>query len=372
MKTRLLRTFLVVCAALVLPAAVAAPASASRGDPALQAALDDLVAAGATGALAVVDDGTRTLRLTSGVARLQPRQPLTPPARFRIGSATKTFVSVVALQLVGQGKLRLDDTVERWLPGLVPGGSAVTVRMLLNHTSGLFDFAADETFLARFLADPTRRWTPRELVAVANRHPPTFPPGGGWAYSNTGYVLAGLIVEKASGRDLERLVEQRILRPLRLSATAFPTTPRIAGYHAHGYLPPSVSGAGYVDVTPLSPSAVWAAGGMTSNAADLRAFYEALLRGRLLAPAQQAELLRTVRVAPGYDYGLGIYAQQFPCGTVWGHNGALLGYISWTFTDREGRRSVVVMMPTEPDQTLLTAMEGRLLPAAVCRMLSAG
>ncbi|MCY1137003.1 serine hydrolase [Actinoplanes sp. Pm04-4] len=367
MRHASIRTLLVICAALVLPATAAAPASAARGDPALQAALDDVVAAGGTGALAVVDDGRRTIQLTSGVARLEPRQALRPSARFRVGSDTKTFVSVVALQLVGERRLRLTDTVEHWLPGLVPNGQNITLRMLLNHTSGLFDYGADETFFAEFLADPTRPRTPRELIAIANSHPPSFEPGGGWSYSNTNYILAGLIVEKASGRALERLVEQRVIRPLGLRSTAFPATTRIAGYHAHGYLPPSVTGAGYRDITAVDPSSVWAAGAMTSNATDLRTFYEALLRGRLLAPAQQRELLTPVVVAPTFSYGLGLFIEQLSCGPVFGHNGGIPGYVSWTYTDRAGERSIVLMMPTQPDDALFPVLT-KALDLAVCRM----
>ncbi len=364
-----------VCAALVLPIgaavpaapATAAPPSIRAGDAPLQALLDELVAAGASGALAVVDDGQRTVRVASGVARLQPAQPLTPEARFRAGSITKSFMAVVALQLVRQGKLKLDDTVDRWLPGLVPNGQAITLRMLLNHTSGLFDFTSDEAYLADVLADPTRRRSPYDLIAVANRHPPTFPPGAGWSYSNTGYIVAGLMIEAASGRDLEWLIRHRIIAPLRLTHTAFPTSPNIAGYHAHGYAPPSLTGAGYVDVTRISPSTVWAAGAMTSNAADLRTFYEALLQGRLLPPAELTQMLTTVQVTPAFAYGLGIFAEQYPCGTAWGHQGGILGYVTWAYADRTGRRSVVVMVPTEPD-TALWPILTRILNTAVCRM----
>ena len=376
MTNRTVRTLLAtVCATLALSTgamvaptpALAVPPSAPSGDAELQALLDELVAAGASGALAVVDDGQRTWRVASGAARLQPRQPLTVDARFRVGSMTKSFVAVAALQLVAQGRLRLDDTVERWLPGLVPDGQDITLRMLLNHTSGLFDFTADEAFLAEVLADPTKRWSPYELIAVANRHPPTFPPGAGWSYSNTGYIVAGLMIETASGRDLEWLIRHRIIKPLRLNHTTFPTGPNIPGYHAHGYLPPSLTGAGYQEVTRISPSAVWAAGAMISNAADLRTFYEALLGGRLLPPAELGQMLTTVPVAPGFDYGLGIYAEQYPCGTAWGHNGAILGYLSWAYTDRSGRRSVVFSMPTEPDVALWPIIT-RILNTAVCRM----
>lgn len=364
-----------VCATLTLPvgfavrpaSALATPPSTRVGDGEVRALLDELVAAGATGALAVIDDGRHTAQLASGAARLEPRQPLTAEARFRVGSITKSFVAVVALQLVGQQRLRLDDTVDRWLPGLVPDGRAITLRMLLNHTSGLFDFTSDETYLAEFLADPTRHRSPHDLVAVANRHPPTFAPGAGWSYSNTGYVLAGLIIEAATGHDLEWAVRHRIIKPLGLTRTAFPTRPEVAGYHAHGYAPPSLTGAGYIDVTRMSPSAVWAAGAMISSAADLRSFYEALMRGRLLAPAELTQMLTTVPVTPGFDYGLGIFAERYPCGTVWGHQGGILGYVTWTYIDRSGRRSLTVMMSTEPDAALWPGLT-RLLDAAVCRM----
>jgi D-alanyl-D-alanine carboxypeptidase len=112
--------------------------------------------------------------------------------RVRVGSITKTFVATVVLQLVGEGKLRLTDSVERWLPGLVPNGSAISVRQLLNHTSGLFSYDEDREFLAATDRDPLREWTPRELVAIATAHKPHFAPGAGWPYSGTGYIVLGL------------------------------------------------------------------------------------------------------------------------------------------------------------------------------------
>src|SRR3954470_22009929 len=150
-----LRVLLVgVVASVVMSLGVAVPsvadtaaAPARVGNPRLQALLDELVTNGASGALARVDDGQHTWRLASGAARLDPRQPLRPAARFRVGSVTKSFVATVALQLVGEGRLRLDDTVDRWLPRLVPNGDGITVRMLLNHTSGLFNYTDDEAFI---------------------------------------------------------------------------------------------------------------------------------------------------------------------------------------------------------------------------------
>jgi D-alanyl-D-alanine carboxypeptidase len=365
---RLRMVLAALCAAVVLPAGlVASPVAAAppAANPRLQALLDELVANGATGALARVDDGQHTYRLASGVARLEPRQPLTPAARFRVGSITKTFVATVTMQLVGNGTLRLDDTVERWLPGLVPNGGAITLRMLLNHTSGLFNYTDDPAFFDRDLTVPA---TPQELVAVAVAHPPTFPPGQGWSYSNTGYIVAGLILEAATGQSLDRLVTQRILRPLHLTGTYFPTrSPDIAGYHAHGYRPPALTGDGYLDVTAFAPSLAWAAGAIVSTADDLRRFYSALLGGRLLRPALLDQMLTTVPLDPVFGYGFGIYSQRGPCGTAWGHSGGIPGYVSFAFNDRSGRRSAVVMLPTEPDQNLGPLLQ-LTLDTAICQM----
>jgi D-alanyl-D-alanine carboxypeptidase len=350
-------------------ALAAAPEPAPAGNSRLQGLLDEMVANGASGALARVDDGRHTWRLASGSARLEPRQPLTPAARYRVGSVTKTFVSTVTLQLVGEGRLRLDDTVERWLPGLVPNGEAITLRMLLNHTSGLFDYTEDPAFIERLINDPTNPASPRQLIAIARMHPPNFPPGEGWSYSNTGYIVVGLILEAATSQPVERLVRQRIIGPLGLTGITFPTrSPSISGYHAHGYRQPTAPGAPYLDVTPFSPTLAWTAGAIISTADDLRRFYGALLRGRLLRPALLEQMLTTVPVQPEFGYGLGIYTQQTACGTVWGHDGGIPGYLNVAFNDRSGRRSAEVMLHTEPNTDALWSALQLTLDAAVCQM----
>jgi D-alanyl-D-alanine carboxypeptidase len=187
-------------------AATAAPtASAAPQRPAppatLQRALDAVVASGAPGATALVRDGDRTLQLASGSGTVATRRPMRPRDRFRVGSVTKTFVAAVVLQLAGEGSLALEDAVERWLPGLVPGGGAITIRQLLNHTSGLGDYA-DDAFIRGVLDARGRVWAPRQLIALGARHAPLFAPGAGWSYSSTGYIALGLIVEAASGRPL--------------------------------------------------------------------------------------------------------------------------------------------------------------------------
>ena len=139
-----------------------------------------------------------------------------PADRFRVGSVTKSFMATVLLQLVGERKLRLDDSLERWLPGVVPNGRSITVRELLQHTSGLYDYVDDSAFRTAVLANPLRVWTPRQLVRIAVSHHPLFRPGRRWSYSNTNYILAGLVIQAVTHRTVAAELRNRIFRPLDL------------------------------------------------------------------------------------------------------------------------------------------------------------
>jgi len=330
------------------------------------------------GAVLVAREGDDVLRLAAGTADTATGRPMRPELRFRAGSVTKTFVATVALQLVGEGALSLDDTVERWLPGLVPGGAAISVRQLLDHTSGLFDYTEDPRVLAPYLAgDLDFRWQPRQLVRIGVSHPPLFPPGAAWSYSNTGYVLVGMIIEAATGHRLEGELQRRIFRPLGLGATSFATGSTIDGPHAQGY---TDLGSGLADITVLSQSWAWAAGAVVSTADDLATFVGALMGGRLLSPALMAEMQATVPLGvPGEGYGLGLWrtsrfvlppvAQQLSCGRVWGHDGDTAGYRSFAFASRDGRRQVVLLLNVDGDSVPPAAVEATVavLDAAYCR-----
>jgi D-alanyl-D-alanine carboxypeptidase len=337
---------LVVGAALSVPAS-AAPQRAAAGDTKLQRALDQLVAAGAPGAVALVRDGNRTIRLTSGYADLKTKTPMRATDRFRIGSVTKTFVATVVLQLVGERKLALADTVERWLPGLVPNGRSITVGQLLNMTSGLFDYLddGDETVGKRLLSgDWTYRWKPRELVRISAAHKPKFAPGAGWSYCNTCYVLLGLIVEKATGSSIAVELRDRVFKPAALRATSLDVGPLISGRHAHGY--ELLGKPRLVDTSDISPSFAWAAGAIVSTADDVARFYRALLRGRLLRPDLLRAMQTTVSMGPsasGWGYGLGILRLLPPCGVAWGHTGGIPGYQTSTLNSKDGKRQIVVL-----------------------------
>ena len=290
----------------------------------LQAALDAAVAAGLPGAAGHVQDGRTGATATAGVVDLARPAPLARQARFRVGSITKTFVATVVLQLVEEGRLDLDRPVATWLPGVLPGGDGVTVRHLLNHTSGLPDFDEDPAWLGGYLTGRTT--TPAALLAMALARPVTSSPGAGWSYSNTNYVVAGMLVEAVTGTTLEHQLRRRIFGPLGLGHTSFPSTGDIDGAHAHGYVPPFASPTGrLLDATSLSPTWVWAAGAIVSTPRDVTRFYRALLAGELLGPAMLDAMLTTVPVEPGRRYGLGILSLESPCGVVWGHDGGVPG-----------------------------------------------
>jgi D-alanyl-D-alanine carboxypeptidase len=362
---------LVLAAASGATACTRAPERATAREPHLQAALDQLVAAGAPGALVLVREGDRTIRLTSGYGNLEPEARLRATDRFRVGSVTKTFVATVVLQLVGEGKLALDDTIERWLPGLVPNGRAITVRQLLNHTAGLFDYLGDgdKTVERRVLSgDWDYHWKPRELVAISTAHKANFAPGTGWSYCNTCYILLGLIVEEATDNPITAELRTRVFEPAGLRATSFHADPRISGRHARGYEllgePP------LVDFSALSPSLAWTAGAIVSTADDLVRFYRALLSGRLLRPDLLKTMQTTVPVAarPGWRWGLGISKRPSPCGAQWGHDGGYPGYRTWALNSTDGKRQIVVFTNLGEDSSsepVEHALE-RVLATAYC------
>jgi len=310
----------------------------------VQQGLDEVVEAGVLGVQLRVTHDREKFTARSGKAELGSDRPVPLNGRFRAGSITKTFVSTVVLQLVGEGDVELDAPVGRYLPGLVD--ERITVRHLLQHTSGLYDHNNALPFdPAGFEQIRYRHWEPRELVALSTGRPLEFPPGTKWAYSNTNYVVAGLLVEQITGRPLERVVEHRVLKPLRLNDTVLPRDDdRIHGPHARGYW--AIDGKP-VDITRFNPSVFWAEGNLVSTTKDLDTFFAALVGGRLLRPAQQRELTTTTAVSPGY--GLGVSIQVLPCGTtVWGHDGGVPGFGSLVLTTPDTSKRVALSANTSP------------------------
>jgi D-alanyl-D-alanine carboxypeptidase len=330
----------------------------------LQRDLDRIHALGVTGVLGEARSGTARHAARSGVADLETGRPVPYGAHFRLASGTKTFTAAVVLQLVGEGRLGLDDTVESWLPGLVRGngndGTKITVRRLLQHTSGLYDYDADLPIYTEdgFLRHRFDTYRPEQLAAMAVAHPPLWVPGPGdrrWSYSNTNYVLAGMIVEKVTGRSWAQEIHDRIIQPLRLADTITPgTSPHVPRPRAKGYEQFTANGA-LTDVTLLNPSLVWAAGELLTTTTDLHRFWRALLNGELLRPTQQAKLLTTVDAPalhvrwPGARYGLGIMRRPLTCSGeeprwYWTHGGDAMGYSTRNAFTHDGRRGIVLFL----------------------------
>jgi D-alanyl-D-alanine carboxypeptidase len=330
------------------------PSTSDIPGPELYDQLTELVTShDITAGLVHVRDGTRQWSAATGVRDLTSRKPAAANGHFRIGSITKTFVATVLMQLVDERRLTLDDPIERHLPGVVPNGEHITVREILQHTSGLHDYMSEPGY-------STNRWrgdarfddyAPQELLAVAWANSPPFDPDPAWRYSNTNYVVAGLLIEKLTHHPYGEEVARRILRPLGLRHTSVPGhRASLPTPHAHGYEPlPEI-----VDATKMDPSLDWAAGEMISTTADLATFVEALLDGRLTSRATLAEMRRmNTAEAPLFRYGLGLQEFTIPCADgptrVWGHTGQLIGYVTVALTDGKDRSLVLSLNPYEQD-----------------------
>ena len=291
----------------------------------------------------VTEQGVPVFEAGVGTADLDTDRPPTADDRFRIGSITKTYVSALLAQLLREGAFARTDTVERWLPGLVPGGAELTIDLLLRMRSGLPDYAwpllGDPPDLSRL----TRYYRPEELVAVALAQPDRNPPGESFRYCNTDYVLLGLVVEQATGTRVDALLHERVLAPLDLHDTTFPIAQqRMHGPHATGHVRMTADGP-YEPIPATSPSESWTAGGMTATPRDLGRFFDALLDGRVVDPDDlETMTARTEPLADGIWRGFGLVRYERPDGTVvFGHHGGVPGYTTLALRSTTGRTVVL-------------------------------
>ncbi|HEX3812020.1 MAG TPA: serine hydrolase domain-containing protein, partial [Mycobacteriales bacterium] len=234
-----------VATAVVVPLAVSASASGPAPTANLQRDLDSIVSAGLPSAQTEIRDGRSVWRAGSGTVKAGGSRPVDPTGAFRAGSVTKTFVATVIMQLVAEHRLRLDDPIDRWLPGLLPDEGKIKVRELLNHTSGLYNLtdALPLNPPIDFLPLRWKTWTTNGLVKFAIAHGSVFEPGTAYHYSDTDYLVLGLLINRVTGRSYSQEISDRILRPLGLRHTEMPgTDPHIPGSHAHGYLPDGKGG----------------------------------------------------------------------------------------------------------------------------------
>jgi len=353
-----------LCGCLLIASAVVASARQER-EGSLEALVEQVSEAGAPGVLLLVRDGGGTRTTVRGISAGD--RPLRASDRFRIGSVTKTFVAVVVLQLVADGRVGLEDTVERWLPGLVPAGYEITVRQLLSHTSGLYDYVEDPRVFGVYAQEPGHAWAPRQLIGLALEHPAQFAPGERYAYSSTNYLLLGLIVEAATGEPLADALEARVFEPLGLDGTSF--DPRyVRGPYVHGHRAPShhgvVTGAPR-DTSEEAASWAWSAGAVVSTAEDLSRFFASLLGGHLLTPPLLREM-ETLVPGGALRYGLGLAAFPTPCGDAWGHTGNARGTVTVAWNRLDASRQVVLVVNTFPLTPELEAAVHELEIAAFC------
>lgn len=358
----------------VVLVATGSPAVAAPPGDELQAGLTSMTDAGMAGTFAEVRDGKDRWQGASGVADIATNRKVRPGYQHRVGSITKTFTATALLQLVGERRLDLDAPVSRYLPDL--GRDGVTVRMLLNHTSGIGNYTNALFSTVESLEENRRRThDPRDLARLGLDMPSTNEPGARFSYSNTNYVLAGLILEKVTGRPAAWEISKRIILPLGLWQTYLPgRTTHILLPHSKGYIPWSATELR--DFSVYNMSWAWTTGELVSTNGDLNKFFRALLTGKLLRPAQLAEMQTTVPFVeefPEYGgYGLGLYSNALPCGMVWGHDGVVWGYGAISLHSPDGAKQFTLMqnvthyqVPGQPDpiaqalvNTMVTALCG--------------
>jgi D-alanyl-D-alanine carboxypeptidase len=276
----------------------------------------------------------RTWTGVSGLANVKSATPVTPDTAFAVGSVSKTFTAALILDLADEGRLTLDDRVRDWLPD-AKASTAVTIRMLLDHTSGIHDYFLNPKIDAALMAKRGKAWTPQQALRYVRS--PYFRPGRGWQYSNTNYVLLGLIAEKATGRPLAVELRERFLDPLGLTSTIVQGAEPARGPVAHGYRVSASKTAKPVDLSDgsdIAPftsvvTAAGAAGAIATSSSDLAHWAMALYGGAALSPERSAEMVgdvaRTRALRARIPYGLGVQAVRVDGRPTYGHSGRLLG-----------------------------------------------
>ena len=282
--------------------------------------------------------------------RISKREtPVETDDKFRIGSLAKPYVGTVVMQLVEDGTLSLDDTVEEWLPGEVPNGEQITIAQLLRHQSGIANYEGPEVLQPYLEGDQSYVWTPDELLDVALDQGSQFEPGTDVEYSNTNYILVGKIIEAATGHTLEEELESRIFEPLELDDTTFSTEGPIEEPYAHGYL---LGNGKPIDATEVYPF-YWGAGNIVADINDVTRFYSALFGGDLVSDESLEQMKDTVAENPSHGQGLGIVDGEFPaCGHYYGHDGSSPGYFAAAYEFDSGRQFVFLANSVSLEDTI--------------------
>lgn len=376
MRTRFvcaLAVFAVLLPVVSATAQVGFGGTQSSPPPSVRDSVRSLVSGHIPGALLFVRQGGRSYTVAAGYADPLRRVPMRAGDTYPIGSTTKSFTAVLIMRLVAQGKIALDAPVSRYLPELLPDGDRITVRELLSQTSGLFDYLQDPSFIAPYVTGNLRfAWTPGQEVGFAAAHPLLFAPGKQFSYSNTNYVVLGLLAERVGGASYDQQLRDVIFRPLGLGHTTLPTG-KEALPDVHGSVAMSVYDKNAspvpVDTASLSPSLGWSAGGLRSTVEDVADFYRALFSRKLLPPAQVTAMEATAPT--GGQYGLGLMptgghayewanytkAINTTCGLAWGHGGSFPGYYGLPISSPDGSRQAVLLVNGDPSLMTQTQLK---------------
>jgi D-alanyl-D-alanine carboxypeptidase len=327
---------------------------AKGADAALDRALEELVAmrGGPPGVIAIVQRGPHREVHSFGVRNLNGDLPLRAKDNMRIASAAKAFSGAVALSLVSKGKLSLHDTIGDHLPDLPKAWWEVTLRQLLNHTSGIPDFSLDRGFQEAFVASLTKAPPPEELLSFVDDEDLLFDPGSEYKYSNSDNIVVGLMVEAATGMSYEDQLRERVYRPLGLSMTSLPRGPNLRKPFIHGY---DLSEHPPEDVSELVAAGwSWASGGIVSTPADLNDFIRGYVGGKLFDERTRAKQRRVIEggssepPGPGKNSaGPALFRYETRCGTVWGHTGNTAGYTQFMAASPSGSRSATVSINSQ-------------------------
>jgi D-alanyl-D-alanine carboxypeptidase len=365
-----------VLAALLILSVPGTATAGARDDARVQRGLERLVESkqGPPGVIATLHRNGTTRVLRAGYADRRARRRPRSTDHMRIASVAKAFSGAVALRLVREGRLGLDDTIARHRPDLPAAWGRVTVRQLLGHTSGLPDYTKSAGFVKQFQDAPRQFVSPAKIISWVAADPLEFAPGSRYEYSNTDNIVVGLIAQTVTGRSYGTLLRDHVFRPLGLRRTSFPSGVALPRPFIHGYVTDPVKRPQDVS-TLLSPSGAWASGAIVSTPRDLAAFIRGYLSGRLVDAAGQREQLRFVRgesspPGPGANSaGLAVFRYRSRCGTVYGHTGNFPGYVQWAAATRDGRRSVTTSLNIPAPTGALLRRLRAVQADAVCALL---
>jgi D-alanyl-D-alanine carboxypeptidase len=372
-RAALAAALVVVACACLAPSAFAQDTTKAG----LQRQLDSLVAAdgGPPGGIVTLRRGSRVTTFSAGVADVEARRKPRATDHMRIASVAKAFSGAVALRLVARRKLELSNTIGELLPNLPSAWSAVTLRQLLNHTSGLPDYTQSDGFRMQADNDPQGYVSPATILSWVEKDPLVFTPGSRYEYSNTDNIVVGLMAERVSGRPYGSLLRAIVFNPLGLTRTSFPSSPALPRPFIHGYL--VEPGSPPQDVsTLLSPSGAWASGAIVSTPRDLGTFIRGYLGARLFPALLQRQQLRFVAggasspPGPGRNSaGLAVFRYRTRCGTVYGHTGNFPGYVQFAAATRDGSRALTTSLNIPAPSGDLLADLRAMQETAVCLLL---